>query len=49
MYNFRLKIEKLSGNPVNSNCECPAGKDPIATYKHIAAVLLMIGVIFPYR
>ena len=41
-YNFRLKIEKLSGNPVNSHCECPAGKGPNATCKHIAAVLLML-------
>ena len=39
---FRLKIEKLSGNPVNWHCECPAGKGSNATCKHIAAVLLML-------
>lgn len=40
-YNFRLKIEKLSGSPLNSECECPAGKGPNATCKHKAAVMLM--------
>lgn len=41
-YNFRLKIEKLSGSPLNSECECPAGKGPNVTCKHIAAVMLML-------
>lgn len=41
-YNFRLKIEKLSGSPLNSVCECPAGKGPNATCKHIDAVMLML-------
>ncbi|XP_076091240.1 uncharacterized protein LOC143063144 [Mytilus galloprovincialis] len=41
-YNYKLKMEKGSGSPVNSQCECPAGKGPHATCKHIAAVLLML-------
>ncbi|XP_046557350.1 uncharacterized protein LOC124266602, partial [Haliotis rubra] len=40
-YNYRLKVEK-TGEPVNSHCECPAGKGPHSTCKHIAAVLLML-------
>lgn len=40
-YNYKIKLEKQSGGPVNSKCECPAGKGPHATCKHIAAVLLM--------
>jgi uncharacterized Zn finger protein len=27
---------------MNSHCECPAGKGPHGTCKHIAAVLLML-------
>jgi uncharacterized Zn finger protein len=27
---------------LNTDCECPAGKGPYATCKHVAAVLLMI-------
>ena len=41
-YNFKVKIEKKTGEPKNSHCECPAGKAPHATCKHIAAVLLMM-------
>ena len=37
-----MKIEKKTGEPKNSHCECPAGKGPHATCKHIAAVLLMV-------
>ena len=40
-YYYKIKLEKQSGGPVNSKCECPAGKGPHATCKHIAAVLLM--------
>ncbi|XP_046328487.2 uncharacterized protein LOC124112432 [Haliotis rufescens] len=40
-YNYKLKVEK-TGEPVNSHCECPAGKGPHSTCKHIAAVLLML-------
>ncbi|XP_046354064.2 uncharacterized protein LOC124133648 [Haliotis rufescens] len=39
-YNYKLKVEK-TGEPVNSHCECPAGKGSHSTCKHIAAVLLM--------
>jgi hypothetical protein len=41
-YNFKLKIESSSGEPINSDCECPAGKGPNATCKHIASILLML-------
>lgn len=41
-YNYKIKLEKNTGTPVNSDCECPAGKGPSATCKHIAAVLLML-------
>lgn len=37
-----MKVDKTSGSPVNSHCECPAGKGPSATCKHIAAVMLML-------
>ncbi|XP_048254636.1 uncharacterized protein LOC124112985 [Haliotis rufescens] len=40
-YNYKVKVEK-TGEPVNSHCECPAGKGPHSTCKHIAAVLLML-------
>ncbi|XP_063436162.1 uncharacterized protein LOC134717599 [Mytilus trossulus] len=42
-YNYHIKLDK-SGSPVNSKCECPAGKGPNATCKHVAAVLLMADV-----
>ncbi|XP_021362744.1 uncharacterized protein LOC110456373 [Mizuhopecten yessoensis] len=41
-YNFKMKIDKLTGDPVNTHCECPAGKGPHGTCKHLAAVLLML-------
>ncbi|XP_021369785.1 uncharacterized protein LOC110460902 [Mizuhopecten yessoensis] len=41
-YNYKIKLEKISGDPVNTHCECPAGKGPHGTCKHDAAVLLMI-------
>ncbi|XP_078331975.1 uncharacterized protein LOC144625336 isoform X3 [Crassostrea virginica] len=33
---------KLSGDPIQSHCECPSGKGPHGTCKHTAAILLMI-------
>ena len=41
-YNYRVKIEKESGDPVNTECECPSGKGPHGTCKHLAAVLLVL-------
>lgn len=35
-------MDKTNGSPVNACCECPAGKGPSATCKHIAAVMLML-------
>ncbi|XP_033730972.1 uncharacterized protein LOC117320491 [Pecten maximus] len=42
-YNYKISLEETSGDPVNSACECPAGKGPHGTCKHIASVLLMLG------
>ena len=42
-YNFKLRLD-ISGNVINSHCECPAGKGPHGTCKHVAAVLLMLTV-----
>ncbi|XP_062603717.1 uncharacterized protein LOC134265512 [Saccostrea cucullata] len=41
-YIYKIKLDKKSGDPVNTHCECPAGKGPHGSCKHIAAVLLMI-------
>ncbi|XP_062598965.1 uncharacterized protein LOC134260414 [Saccostrea cucullata] len=41
-YNYKIKLTRSTGEPVNSHCECPAGKGPHGTCKHIAAVLLML-------
>ncbi|CAC5379387.1 unnamed protein product [Mytilus coruscus] len=42
-YNYHIELDK-SGSPVNSKCECPAGKGPNSTCKHVAAVLLMADI-----
>ncbi|CAC5364071.1 unnamed protein product [Mytilus coruscus] len=42
-YNYRLKLEKSSGDPLNSHCECPAGRGPHGSCKDVAAVLIMIS------
>jgi len=42
-YNFKLRLDN-SGSVINSHCECPAGKGPHGTCKHVAAVLLMLTV-----
>lgn len=39
---FSTEIEKLSCNPLNSKCVCPAGKRPNVTCEHIAAIMLML-------
>nr|XP_034306619.1 uncharacterized protein LOC105318360 isoform X2 [Crassostrea gigas] len=41
-YNFKIGIDKRTGDPLNSHCECPAGKGPHGTCKHVAAVFLMV-------
>lgn len=41
-YNFKIGIDKRTGDPLNSHCECPAGKGPHGTCNHVAAVLLMV-------
>ncbi|XP_048253634.1 uncharacterized protein LOC124152775 isoform X1 [Haliotis rufescens] len=41
-YNFKLRISRRSGEVINSHCECPAGKGPHGTCKHLAWVLLML-------
>ncbi len=35
-------MDKSTGDTLNSDCECPAGKGPHGTCKHLAAVLLML-------
>ena len=40
-YNYKLKINH-AGDLVNSECECPAGRGPHGTCKHLAAVVLML-------
>lgn len=41
-YNYKIKLEKNSGDPVNTHCECPSGRGPHGSCKHVAAVLMMI-------
>ena len=41
-YNYKIKIKCLTGEPLNRHCECPAGKGPHGTCKHIVAVLIML-------
>ncbi|XP_078495287.1 uncharacterized protein LOC108950657 [Ciona intestinalis] len=42
-YCYKLKLNDM-GQILNSECECPAGKGPHATCKHIAAVCLFLVV-----
>ena len=41
-YNFKMKLDKSSGDIMNSHCECPAGRGPHGTCKHLGAVALML-------
>lgn len=41
-YNYRVRINRKTGEIKNSDCECPAGKGPNGTCKHIAAVALLL-------
>ena len=43
-YNVKLKLDSGSGEILNSDCECPAGKGPHGTCKHIAAILQMLDI-----
>ena len=40
-YSLKVKVGQY-GDVVNSHCECPAGKGPHGTCKHIAALLLAL-------
>jgi len=40
-YNVRIKLD-MTGDICNSDCECPAGKGPHGTCKHVAAMLHML-------
>ena len=41
-YNYRVRISSNTGEVKNSDCECPAGKGPYGTCKHVAAVCLLL-------
>ncbi|TRY78175.1 hypothetical protein TCAL_16683 [Tigriopus californicus] len=41
-YNIKITVDQSSGEVQNSACECPAGKGPSATCKHIVCVLLLL-------
>jgi len=41
-YNVKIKVTSITGDIVNSDCECPAGKGPHGICKHVAAILLML-------
>jgi len=43
-YNIRLKVDSAARDVLNSDCECPAGKGPHGTCKHVAAMLGMLQV-----
>ena len=40
--NYKLRLNAQTGDIINSHCECPAGKGPHGTCKHIAAVILLM-------
>ncbi|XP_061184370.1 uncharacterized protein LOC133192371 [Saccostrea echinata] len=42
-YTFKLKLDKVTGDILNSHCECPAGRGPHGTCKHVAAFALMLS------
>jgi len=41
---MKLKVNSTAGDITNSECECPAGKGPHGTCKHVAAMLGMLEV-----
>ncbi|CAC5380159.1 unnamed protein product [Mytilus coruscus] len=40
-YNYKIKIDRCTGEPLNSHCECLQEKDH-GTCKHVAAVMMML-------
>lgn len=42
-YTFKMKLDKVTGDILNSHCECPAGRGPHSSCKHVAAVSLMLS------
>ncbi|XP_074643803.1 uncharacterized protein LOC141915295 isoform X2 [Tubulanus polymorphus] len=42
-YSYQISLSQTTGEFRNSHCECPAGKGPNGTCKHVAAVLLMFA------
>ena len=41
-YTVRVKLHQR-GEVINTDCECPAGKGPHGTCKHVAALLVMMS------
>lgn len=41
-YNIKFIIDARTGQVKNSECECPAGKGPTATCKHVVSALLLL-------
>jgi uncharacterized Zn finger protein len=41
-YNVKMTLCKATGGVGNSHCECPAGKGPHSTCKHIVCVLIVL-------
>ncbi|XP_048779437.2 uncharacterized protein LOC125682910 [Ostrea edulis] len=41
-YNYKVRISRESGDPLNTHCECPAGRGPHGTCKHLAVVCIML-------
>lgn len=45
-YSVKFMLSKLSGEPLQSSCECPVGQGPNATCKHVVALLLVLACYF---
>ena len=41
-YSVCLRLNKKTGEILNSKCECPAGAEPYSRCKHVAAVVVLI-------
>ena len=41
-YNIKIAVEEETGEIVHSECECPAGKGPNATCKHVVGALIVV-------
>lgn len=42
-YTFKLNVDKVTGDILNSHYECPAGRGPHSTCKLVAAVAFMLS------